>query len=77
MLKENENKCLEYTDQLKLLKNELSDLKNMCVEKQRESKSWDTKVHLLIEMKKEILQKDGDLGDIDAMKNEIHRMQVK
>jgi len=28
-------------------------------------------------MKKEIKNKEGDLGDIDIMKNEIHRMQVK
>lgn len=52
-------------------------MKNVYIEKQRESKSWDTKVQLLIEMKKEIKKKDGDLGDIDNMKKEIHRMQVK
>lgn len=64
-------------DQLKLLKNELNELKNVYIEKQRESKSWDTKLLLLVEMKKEIKNKEGDLGDIDIMKNEIHRMQVK
>jgi len=64
-------------DQLKLLKNELNELKNVYTEKQRESKSWDTKLLLLVEMKKEIKNKEGDLGDIDIMKNEIHRMQVK
>jgi len=64
-------------DQLKLLKNELNELKNVYMEKQRESKSWDTKLLLLVEMKKEIKNKEGDLGDIDIMKNEIHRMQVK
>lgn len=63
-------------DRLKLLKNELNDMKNVYIEKQRESKSWDTKVQSLVEMKKEIKQKEGDFGDIDAMKNEIHRMQV-
>lgn len=47
------------------------------MEKQCESKSWDTKLQLLIEIKKEIKNKEGDLGDIDIMKNEIHRMQVK
>lgn len=46
-------------------------------EKQRENKSWDTKVQLLVEMKKEIKKKEGDSGDIEVMKNEIHRMQVK
>jgi len=64
-------------DQLKLLKNELNELKNVYMEKQRESKSWDTKLLLLVGMKKEIKNKEGDLGDIDIMKNEIHRMQVK
>lgn len=64
-------------DQLNLLKNELNELKNVYMEKQRESKSWDKKLILLIEMKKEIKNKEGDLGDIDIMKNEIHRMQVK
>lgn len=63
-------------DQLKSHKNELSEIKNIYIEKERENKSWDSKIKLLIEMKKEIQQKDGDLGDIDAMKNEIHRMQV-
>lgn len=64
-------------DQLNLLKNELNELKIIYMEKQRESKSWDTKLLLLVEMKKEIKNKEGDLGDIDIMKNEIHRMQVK
>jgi len=64
-------------DQLKLLKNELNELKNVYMEKQCESKSWDTKLLLLVEIKKEIKNKEGDLGDIDIMKNEIHRMQVK
>lgn len=77
VIQENEKQCLEYMDRLKLLKNELNDIKNVYIEKQRESKSWDTKVQSLVEMKKEIKQKEGDSGDIDAMKNEIHRMQVK
>lgn len=64
-------------DQLKLLKTELDELKNVYKEKQREKISWDTKLLLLVEMKKEIRNKEGDLGDIDIMKNEIHRMQVK
>lgn len=64
-------------DELKCLKNKVDDIRNMFIEKQRESKSWDTKVQLLVEMKKEIKKKEGDFGDIDAMKNEIHRMQVK
>jgi len=64
-------------DQLKILKNELNELKNVYMEKQRERNSWDTKLLLLVEIKKEIKNKEGDLGDIDIMKNEIHRMQVK
>lgn len=46
-------------------------------EKQHENTSWETKVQLLVEMKKEINKKEGDSGDIEVMKNEIHRMQVK
>lgn len=68
---------MEYIDQLKYLKNELNDIQNEYVDKQRESKSWDTKVKLLVEIKTEIMKKEGDLGDIEVMKNEIHRMQVK
>lgn len=64
-------------DQLKHLKNELNEIKSMYIEKQRESNSWNTKVQFLIEIKKEMKNKEGDLGDIEAMKNEIHRMQVK
>lgn len=63
-------------DQLKHLKNELNEIKNMYIEKQRESKSWSTKVQFLIEIKREIKNKEGDSGDIEMMKNEIHRMQV-
>lgn len=59
-----------------MLKNDLNEIKNTYNEKQLESKSWDAKVQLLIDIKKEIKNKEGDLGDIDAMKNEIHRMQV-
>jgi len=59
-------------DHLKSLKNDLNEIKNVYIEKRRESKSWDRKVKLLIEMKKK-----EDFSDIDAMKNEIHRMQVK
>jgi len=58
-------------DNLKLLKNDLNEIKNIYTEKRRESKSWDSKIKLLIEMKK-----NEDFSDIDAMKNEIHRMQV-
>lgn len=75
-MQENEKQCLEYTDKLKLLKNELNEIKNVYIEKQRESKSWETKIQLLVEMKNEMKNKEGDLGDIDAMKKEIHRMQV-
>lgn len=59
-----------------MLKNDLNEIKITYFEKERESKSWDSKVQLLVEMKKQIKNKEGDLGDIDAMKNEIHRMQV-
>lgn len=64
-------------DRLKNLKNELNEIKMVFAEKQRENKSWDTKVQQLVEMKKEIKKKEGDSGDIEVMKNEIHRMQVK
>lgn len=60
-------------DHLKSLKNELNEMKNVFIEKRRESKSWDNKVKLLLEIKK----KEGDFSDIDVMKNEIHRMQVE
>lgn len=64
-------------DRLKILKNDLNEIKHVYIEKQRESKSWDSKIQLLVEIKKEMKNKEGDVGDIDAMKNEIHRMQVK
>lgn len=76
-VQESEKQCLEFLDKLKVLKNELDELKNVFVEKQRESKSWITKVHLLSEMKKSIKRKEGDSGDIHAIKCEIHRAQVK
>lgn len=63
-------------DRLKGLKNECDELKNLLIQKQRESKSWSTKVHMLSEMKKSIKKKEGDLGDIAAIKIEIHRSQV-
>lgn len=55
----------------------MREIKNVYIEKQRESKSWDSKMQLLVEMKKEIKNKEGDVGHIDIMKKEIHRMQVK
>lgn len=64
-------------DQLKLLKHELTDMKNVYIEKQRESKSWDTKVQVLAEMKNEMKKKEGDSGDIVVLQKEIHRMRVK
>ncbi|XP_050424677.1 putative leucine-rich repeat-containing protein DDB_G0290503 [Adelges cooleyi] len=76
-LKENEQRCLEYTDYLKTIKNELDEMRNTYLEKQRENISWDNKIKQIIEMKKEIHQKEGDSGEIDAMKNEIHRMQIR
>lgn len=75
-IQESEKRCLEYIDRLKVLKNEFDELKNVLVEKQRESKSWNTKVHMLSEMKKSIKKREGDSGDIDAIKIEIHRVQV-
>lgn len=64
-------------DQLKLLKHEVTDMKNVYIEKQRESKSWDTKVQVLVEMKNEMKKKEGDSGDIVVLQKEIHRMRVK
>lgn len=58
------------------MKNELNEIKTVCAEKQRESLSWETKVQTLVEIKNEIKFKDGDLGDIEDKKKEIHRMQV-
>lgn len=63
-------------EKLKAIKNEYDELKNVLVEKQRESKSWSNKVHMLSEMKKSIKKREGDSGDIDALKSEIHRTQV-
>lgn len=48
----------------------------MYIEKVCESKSWDAKVKLLADMKKKIKKKEGDSGDIEALNNEIHRIQV-
>jgi len=63
-------------DHLKLLKNELDEIKKTYIEKQRESKSWDTKVQSLVEMKTDLKNKQGIFGDINAMQKEIHKMQV-
>lgn len=63
-------------ERLKLLKNELHEIKNVYIEKQRESKSWDSKMQSLVEMKKETKNKEGDAGHIYVLKKEIHRMQV-
>lgn len=52
-------------------------MKNVYIKKQRESRSWDTKVQLLLDMKTEMKKKDGDLDDIETMKKGIHRMNVK
>lgn len=59
------------------MKNELNEMKNVYAEKQRESYSWETKVQSLVKIKKEMKSKDGDFGDIEAKKKEIHRMEVK
>jgi len=63
-------------DHLKLLKNELSEMKKTYIEKQRESKSWDAKVQSLVEIKTELKNKQGIFGDIDATQKEIHKMHV-
>ncbi|XP_060873754.1 interaptin-like [Metopolophium dirhodum] len=75
-LNENEKQCLEYIDLLKLLKNELNEIKKTYIEKQRESKSWDAKVQSLVEMKTELKKKQGIFGDIDVIQKEIHKMQM-
>jgi len=67
---------LEYIDLLKLLKNELNEIKKTYIEKQRESKSWDAKVQSLVEMKTELKNKQGIFGDIGVIQKEIHKMQV-
>jgi hypothetical protein len=67
---------LEHVNQLKLLKNELNEIKNLCAEKERESLSWETKVQTLVEYKNKIKLKDSDLSYIETKKKEIHRMQV-
>lgn len=67
---------MEYKDLLKLLKNELNEIKKTYIEKQRESKSWDAKVQSLVEMKTELKNKQGIFGDIDAIQKEIHKKQV-
>ncbi|XP_050528439.1 uncharacterized protein LOC126898453 isoform X4 [Daktulosphaira vitifoliae] len=74
-LKESEEQCIEYADQLKAIKTELDEIQNKYIEKQREIITWDNKIKQIIEIKKEIVNKKGDTRHIDAMKIKIHRMQ--
>lgn len=64
-------------DELKDLKNELNDINNEYFDKRREYKSWDYKMKLLVQIKTEMKKKVGDSGDIEVIKLETHRMQVK
>ncbi|XP_050528436.1 uncharacterized protein LOC126898453 isoform X2 [Daktulosphaira vitifoliae] len=76
-LKESEEQCIEYADQLKAIKTELDEIQNKYIEKQREIITWDNKIKQIIEIKKEIVNKKGDTRHIDAMKIKIHRMQIR
>lgn len=76
-LKASEMAVLKLEDNISAICKEIEDLKIAVVEKHREALSWETKWKMMDEVKKEHDQEYAKAGEINAMKSEIHRMEVR
>lgn len=76
-LKASEMSILQIEDEINVLSKQIEDLKVAVMEKHREALSWETKWKMMADVKKEHDQEHAKASEIDAMKSEIHRMEVR
>ncbi|XP_049802004.1 coiled-coil domain-containing protein 40 [Schistocerca nitens] len=76
-LKDAETYSLQLEAEISDLVKEKADLAEMLLDNQRENLAWEKKVQMALETKHNIRMEKGTEGEIGAMKNEIHRMQVR
>lgn len=68
---------MQLVEEVKNLGEKKAELEQELLTTGRENLEWQKKVQLSCEMKEDISKQFCENGDIGAMKNEIHRMEVR
>lgn len=76
-LRRDELAVIQLEDELKVITDEITDLKRAVLDKHREALSWETKWKMVAEAKRERDAEFSKASEIGAMKSEIHRMEVR
>lgn len=76
-LRTDEMSLVQLENELVTIENEIEDLKRIVLDKHHEALSWETKWKMVEEVKRENNAEYAKTGDINAMKSEIHRMEVR
>lgn len=76
-LKSSEKEALTVDEEISRLEEELETLKGNLVEKNREIFSWDAKYKSTVDVKRYQDEESAVDGEINCMKMEIHRMEIR
>lgn len=76
-LRTDEMSLVQLENELFTIENEIGDLKRIVLDKHHEALSWETKWKMVKETKRENNAEYAKTGEINAMKSEIHRMEVR
>lgn len=76
-LRSNEMSLVQLENELVTIANEIDELKRIVLDKHHEALSWETKWKMIEEAKRQNDAEYAKCGEINAMKSEIHRMDVR
>lgn len=76
-LRVDERSLVELENELKNIENEIDGLKRVVLDKHNEALSWETKWKMVEQAKRQNDAEYAKSGEINAMKSEIHRMEVR
>lgn len=76
-LRTDEMSVVQLENELVNIEKEIEDLKRIVLDKHHEALSWETKWKMVEEAKRENNAEYAKTGEINAMKSEIHRMEVR
>lgn len=76
-LRSDEMSLVQLENELVTIEHEIEDLKRIVLDKHHEALSWETKWKMVEEAKRENNAEYAKSGEINIMKSEIHRMEVR
>lgn len=76
-LRYSELSVIQLENELKNISNEIDNLKRKVLDRHYEALSWETKWKMIKEAKRQYDVEHAKSGEINAMKSEIHRMEVR